>query len=106
AGASTVAVKIDQAMVGAELAVDVAARGLPAESLATTIPSWADRGEIDVTMDDAQWTRFTDFAVTVYDTTGQIVANTAQNFAFGRLEFRVPPELRGRKVTVELFPAY
>jgi len=105
-GSSTVTARVEQSVVGAERAWDVTARGLPAESAAVVVPLWAERAEVDVSMDSGQWERFTDFAVTVFDSDGQIIANTAQNYAFGRLEFGVPQELRGRSVTLELFPAY
>jgi subtilisin family serine protease len=106
AGSSTVSTRVEQQVVGAVRAFEVTARGVPAESVTVAVPSWADRAEIDVAMDPDLWERFTDFAVTLFDSAGQIVGNTAQNYAFGRLAFAVPPELRGRNATLELFPAY
>jgi hypothetical protein len=106
AGSSTVSARVEQQIVGAVRLLDVQARGVPAESATVFVPSWADRAEVDITMSTAQWGRFTDFAVTVFDTAGQIIGNTAQNYAFGRLTFNVPAELRGQNVTLELFPAY
>lgn len=104
-GSASVAARVGQSLVGAERTLDVAG-GLPAESLLVAVPAWAARGEVDVTLPVEQWHRFTDFAVTVFDSTGEIMANTAQNYAFGRLSFTVPAELAGRSVVLELFPAY
>jgi subtilisin family serine protease len=100
------ALRVAHAVIGAQHTVDVTGRGLPAESLAVAVPVWAARAEVDVTMSPEQWRQLTDFAVTAYDSTGEIVANVAQNYAFGRLEFTVPAEQRGRTLTLELFPAY
>ena len=105
AGSGSVAARVGQAQVGAERTLDVSG-GLPAESLMIVVPPWAARGEVDVTLPVEQWRRFTDFAVTVFDSTGEIVANTAQNYGFGRLAFTVPRELAGRTLVLELFPAY
>jgi hypothetical protein len=104
-GSSSVAARVGQAVVGAERTLDVTG-DLPAESLAVVVPQWAARGEVDVTLPVEQWRRFTDFAVTLFDSTGEIVANTAQNYAFGRLEFTVPPAQVGKTLVLELFPAY
>jgi subtilisin family serine protease len=105
-GPGSVAARVGQRLIGAERMLDVAGRGAPAESLAIAVPPWAARAEVDVTLSPDLWRRLTDFAVTVFDSTGEIVANTAQNFAFGRLVFVVPPELAGRALLLELFLAY
>jgi hypothetical protein len=105
-GPGSVAVRVGHALVGAERVVDVLGRGLPAESLTVTVPPWAARGEVDVTVPVDQWRRLTDFGVTIFDSTGEIVANAAQNFAFGRLSFSVPRERAGSTLVLELLPAY
>lgn len=104
-GSGSVAARVGQTVIGAERGVDVTG-SLPAESLVVAVPSWAARGEVDVTVPVEQWRRFTDFAVTVFDSTGEIVANGAQNYAFGRLSFNVPASLAGGTLVLELFPAY
>lgn len=105
-GSGSVAARVGKTLIGAERVVDVAGRGLPAESLTVVVPAWAARGEVDVTLSMEQWRRFTDFAVTLFDSTGEIAANTAQNYAFGRLAFNVPAERAGTSLVLELFPAY
>jgi len=93
------------AVTGAERDVDVTGRGLPAESITVRAPAWATGAEVDVAMAREQWERFTDFGVTVYDSTGQEVALGPLNYAVGRLAFDLPAELRGTPITIELFPA-
>lgn len=105
-GSSSIAARVGQALIGAERTIAIDGRGAPTESLAVVVPSWAERGEVDVTLSVEQWRTFTDFAVTLFDSTGEIVANTAQNFAFGRLAYNVTPEMAGRTLLLELFPAY
>src|SRR5207247_743364 len=80
-------------------------RGLPAESLTVRVPAWAARAEVDVEMPREQWNRFTDFGVTVFDSSGQQVSEGPLNYAVGRQRFDVPEGLAGRPLTVELFPA-
>ena len=104
-GSGSVAARLGQVVVGAERALDITG-DVPAESVLVTVPSWATSGEVDVTFPVEQWRRFTDFAVTLFDSTGEIVANTAQNYAFGRLSFNVPAALAGSTLVLELFPAY
>lgn len=94
------------ALVGGERRVAVTARGLPAETLVVRLPDWAAHAEVDVQMAPEQWNHFTDFGVTVFDSTGQQVRQGPLNYAFGRLRFEVPPELLGSPLVVELFPAY
>ncbi len=93
------------ALTGAELDDDVTGRGLPAESVAVRAPVWAASAEVDVQMPREQWDRFTDFGVTVFDSSGQQVAQGPLNYAVGRLTFDLPAELRGTPLTIELFPA-
>jgi hypothetical protein len=105
-GAVTAGGELRTHLVGVERAIDIAARGGPAESLAVRVPPWAERAEIDVEMPVEQWERFTDFGLTVFDSSGAPVEATPLDYALARQRWTVPAELRGRLVTVELFPAY
>jgi hypothetical protein len=104
----TVSGRVTHVLVGAQRTYMVSGRGLPAETLAVRAPAWAKRAEVDVQLSPDLWDEFTDFSVTVYDSTGQQVpgANEAVNYAFGRLSFAVPEKLTGRPLTVELYPAF
>jgi subtilisin family serine protease len=106
AGPGSVTARVEQSDIGIERSLAVSGRGLPAETLAVTAPPWAERATVDVEVARDQWERFTDFALTVFDSTGEIVANLPQNYAFGRLAFAIPPERRGMGLLLELFPAY
>ena len=104
----TVSGRVTHVLVGAERTYTVSGRGLPAETLSVRAPAWANRAEVDVQLSPDLWDEFTDFSVTVYDSTGQQIpgANEAVNYAFGRLSFAVPEKLAGRPLTVELYPAF
>ena len=104
----TVTTRVTHTLVGAERSYTVSGRGLAAETLLVRAPAWAKRAEVDVQLSPDLWDEFTDFSVTVYDSTGQQVpsANEAVNYAFGRLSFDVPDKLTGRPLTVEFYPAF
>ncbi len=104
-GSGSVAARVGQALVGAERTFEVTG-DQPPESLAVVVPPWATRGEVDVTLPVDQWRRFTDFAITLFEANGEIAANSAQNYAFGRLAFAVPAGQANRSLVLELFPAY
>jgi subtilisin family serine protease len=95
-------------LLGAERSVAVTGRGAPAESVTVRVPDWAVQAIVDVAMAPEQWDDFTDFGVTDFDSTGQQVGQGALNYAFGRhaVDARAVAALRGRPLTVELFPAF
>ena len=105
---ATVSGRVSHVLVGAERTYALSGRGLPAETLAVRAPAWAKRAEVDVQFSPDLWDEFTDFSVTVYDSTGEQIsgANEAVNYAFGRLSFNVPEQAAGRPLTVELYPAF
>jgi len=92
-------------VIGAERDIQVSGRGTPAESIAVPVPRWAARAEVDVEMPRAQWGRFTDFGVTVYDTAGQHLNDAPLNYAVGRQSFGLPAGVPGTPALIELFPA-
>ena len=92
-------------LIGAERDIQVTGRGAPAESIAVAVPVWASRAEVDVEMPRAQWGRFTDFGVTVFDTSGQLLNDGPLNYAVGRQAFAVPAGAAGAPAVIELFPA-
>ena len=93
-------------LVGAQRMFDVRGRGSPPETLLVRVPSWATKAEVDVALARDKWDRFTDFAVSVYDTAGRRLAGEAMDYAFGRLEMPIAEDLAGQPLIVELFPAY
>lgn len=105
-GSETAAGRARPSLVGAERTMAVAGRGAAAESVSVRVPEWAARAVVDVAMPREQWDDFTDFGVTDFDSTGQQLGQGALNYASGRHTVTIPPALRGRPFTVELFPAF
>jgi hypothetical protein len=105
-GSSSVRAEPAMTLVGAQRSYGVAGRGSPPETLLVRVPSWATAAEVDVALGPAQWDRFTDFAVTAFDTTGRRIAGEAMDYAFGRLEVPIAENLGGQPLIIEFFPAY
>ncbi|HVH08938.1 MAG TPA: S8 family serine peptidase [Gemmatimonadales bacterium] len=106
AGPETAAGRVTWRLWGAARVVDVAGRGVPAESVTVRVPAWAVQVSVEVEMPREEWNEFTDFGVTDFDSTGQQVGQGALNYAFGRHTVDVPRALRGHPLIVELFPAF
>ncbi len=105
-GAASASLSALASLAGAERRVDVTGRDAEAESLWVQVPDWAARAEVLVEMPRPQWELFTDFGVTVYDSSGQQVNATPMNYARGRQTFDVPTKLAGHAAVIELFPAF
>lgn len=105
-GTETTSGRARVSLIGAERSFAVAGRGAVAESTTVRVPEWAARAVIDVVMPREQWDDFTDFGVTDFDSTGQQLGQGALNYAAGRHTIPVTAALRGRPLTVELFPAF
>jgi tripeptidyl-peptidase II len=93
-------------LAGAERRVDVAGRGAPAESVWVRVPEWASRADVFVEMPRPQWGLFTDFGLSVYDSSSQQVNAAPLNYARGRAAFVVPVALAGHAALIELYPAF
>ena len=105
---ATAAGRVTHALVGAERAYALTGRGLQAETLFVRVPSWAKHAQVDVQLTPELWDEFTDFSVTVYDSTGEQLpgGNEAVNYAFGRLSLGLPEKFAGQRLTVEFYPAF
>lgn len=57
-------------------------------------------------MDPTQWTRFTDFGVTVLDARGRQVAQDPMEYAFGRLSTVLPSGHGGIDAVLTLYPGF
>lgn len=73
--------------------------------LPIVVPTWAAELVVDVGMDERDWSRFTDFGVTLRRRDGRIVEEEPLNYAFGRLRLEIPPGLRGDTLMLTLTPA-
>ncbi len=103
-GSETVAVTSRALGAGRDIAI--AGRGLPPESVTVRVPAWAERMVVEVQLTPELWDELTDDAVTVFDSAGQQLNNAPLNYAIGRQDFKLPPGLSGRPVTIELYPAF
>jgi hypothetical protein len=73
------------ALVGGERNAVVVSSGSARVDVPLALPSWAAAAEVDVEMDPEQWGDFTDFGVTLFDSTGVQLAKAPLNYALGRL---------------------
>jgi hypothetical protein len=68
------------------------------------VPAWSRGVVVDVSMDRAQWGRFTDFGVTLFDSLGRQLGRQPLNYAFGRLQVELPAGHGDMPVSLGLFP--
>lgn len=105
-GEGTASLNALASLAGAERRVDIAGRGAPAESVWVRVPEWATRADVLVEMPRPQWQLFTDFGLSVYDSSGQQIKAAPLNYARGRAAFDLPAALAGHAALIELFPAF
>jgi len=91
---------------GAQRHDTVRTRGPAIQRISFDIPAWATGLEVDVAMDREQWGRFTDFGVTVLDSTGRQLAQDPMEYAFGRLSTVLPDGHGGTGAELTLFPGF
>jgi hypothetical protein len=98
--------QVGAALVGAERGAIIPGQGSREEAFTFEAPAWAGELVIDATMPAQGWSRFTDFAVTLYDAAGRIVAKEPMNYADVRLRTELPASLAGQTLTLRLTPAF
>jgi tripeptidyl-peptidase II len=91
---------------GGERTQTVTAQGSTPRRIPFVAPAWARAVVIDLTMDRAQWGRFTDFGFTLFDSAGRQIEKQPLNYAFGRLQAKLPDGHGDMKVEVGLFPGF
>lgn len=69
------------------------------------IPSWARTLVIEVAFPTALWPQVTDVGVSVWDSSGYLVAESPLNHAFGRQRIAVDPNIHPR-LDLELMPGF
>jgi tripeptidyl-peptidase II len=101
-------VKAEVAMLlgGAERVETVVANNSAVRRIPFVAPAWARSIVVDVTMSREQWSRFTDFGVTLFDSAGRQIEKQPLNYAFGRLQARLPGDHAGMPVELALFPGF
>ncbi len=92
-------------LVGGERVVHVAARGSDTVTVSFVVPEWATSLAADLAMARDQWSRFTDFGFSLFDSTGAILETAPLNYAFGRMEADFDAGQPARRMSLRLFAA-
>ena len=105
---SPATVRADVAMLlgGGERVETVVARGSEVRRIPFVAPAWAQAVVVDLTMDRAQWSRFTDFGVTLFDSAGRQIEKQPLNYAFGRLQAKLQDHQGNQRLELVLFPGF
>lgn len=103
---SPVTAEVAMLLGGAERVETVVAKGSAVRRLPFVAPSWVRNVIIDITMDRAQWGRFTDFGVTLFDSIGRQIEKQPLNYAFGRMQTALPEGHADMPVELRLFPGF
>jgi hypothetical protein len=103
---SAVSVRTGVVLAGAERNQTTYARGSAVQRIAFTAPAWARGVVIETTMDRAQWGRFTDFGVSLFDSAGRQLGTEPLNYAIGRLQVALPSGHGDMPVVLGLFPGF
>lgn len=103
---SAVAIHPGAALLGAEQATRAGAAGGRSVHLPVPIPEWARRVVVEVTMDPAQWGRFTDLGATILDPDGRQLLHQPLNYHLGRLVLELGDSIPvgARAATLALLP--
>jgi tripeptidyl-peptidase-2 len=103
---SPVQAEVAMLLGGGERVEAVTARGSAVRRIPFVMPAWAKTVVVDITMDRAQWERFTDFGVTLFDSAGRQIEKEPLNYAFGRLQAALPEGHGDMPVELGLFPGF
>ena len=104
--ADAVSTGVELRLRGAQRRDTTRASGSAVQRIPFDIPPWATGLEVDVAMDRAQWGRFTDFGVTVFDSVGRQIAQDPLEYSFGRLSTVLPPGHGGIRAELTLLPGF
>lgn len=106
ASSSPVSAEVAVLLGGGERVETVVARGSATHRIPFVAPAWAKTVVIDIMMDRAQWDKFTDFGVTLFDSVGKQIEKQPLNYAFGRLQASLPEGHGDMPVELGLFPGF
>ncbi|HUK61928.1 MAG TPA: hypothetical protein VLV15_01305, partial [Dongiaceae bacterium] len=93
-------------LIGAQREIALTSRGIGPDTVSVRVPEWASTALIEVDMPRGQWSEFTGFGVTEFDSSGQQVGQNPLNYAFGRQSLAIPGSLRRHLLLIELAPAF
>jgi hypothetical protein len=104
--AAPVGAEVALLLGGGERVETVVAKGSAVKRIPFTAPAWAKSVVVDLTMDRAQWGKFTDFGVTLFDSAGRQIEKSPLNYAVGRLQAELPEGHGDMPVELALFPGF
>jgi subtilisin family serine protease len=104
--AAPVVAEVGMHLGGAARGESVAANGSDPQRIPFVVPGWSRGVVVDLSMDPAQWNRFTDFGVSLFDSLGHQLGKQPLNYAFGRLQVELPEGHGDVPVTLGLFPGF
>ena len=104
--ASPVKAEVAVLLGGGERVETIVAKSSAVRRIPFVAPAWARSVVVDLTMSREQWSRFTDFGVTLFDSVGRQIEKQPLNYAFGRLQAKLPGDHAGMSVELGLFPAF
>jgi len=104
--ASRVEAEFGMHLGGAARGEQVQATGSAVRRIPFVVPAWSRGVVVDLSMDRAQWGRFTDFGVALFDSVGRQLGKQPLNYAFGRLQVELPEGHGDMPVTLGLFPGF
>jgi tripeptidyl-peptidase-2 len=103
---SPVKTQVAMLMGGAERVATIIAKNSELQRIPFVAPAWAKSVVIDLRMDRKQWSRFTDFGMTLFDSVGRQVEKQPLNYSFGRLQARLPATHPDMRLELGLFPGF
>jgi subtilisin family serine protease len=102
--ARPIVVAVHGSVIGAIRTVPIVRRGSGPVRIPFVAPAWARDVRVDVTMDPAQWGRFTDLGLDILDPSGHQLGELALNYAVGRLAAKLPAPAVAAPGAIALFP--
>jgi hypothetical protein len=105
-GDDALATGVRAELAGAQRDTVVTGRGAQPVILPVRPPAWTTRMVVDVELSRELWNSITDFGVTVFDSTGQQIGQGPMNHALARQIVRIDSLRRGRRLDIELYPAF
>ncbi len=91
---------------GAAREETITATGSDPVRIPFVLSGWSRGVVVDITMDRAQWGRFTDFGVILNDSVGRQLGKKPLNYAFGRLQVEAEPGHGDKPVVLTLLPGF
>jgi len=104
--ASPVKAEVAILLGGAERVETIVAKSSAVRRIPFVAPAWARSVVVDLTMSREQWGRFTDFGVSLFDSAGRQIEKQPLNYAFGRLQAKLPGDHADMPVELGLFPGF